>query len=162
MASILQSVVSQNLPSLVSTLSRYRSRKSAEANQHRVIEYMKDSVPRLKELELHFPVAFGPDFRSVLVLDHLIHIQRLQESEIGPDPTMNCRFNVVDIAGNGYGVLPEMEQYLLADTTYSLSLSRRTGGAIGSTGKGVIGMPGSELPALQTSNNIVVGETREV
>lgn len=124
------------------------------------IGHMEDSVPRLKELEFHFPVTFGPNFRSVLILDYLIHIQELQESEIGPDPTMNCRFNVVDIARNGYGVPPEIEKYLLADDTYSLSLSPRTGGAIGSTRKGVIGMPGSELPALQTSNNIVVGRNK--
>ncbi|CZR62722.1 uncharacterized protein PAC_12619 [Phialocephala subalpina] len=124
------------------------------------IGYMEDSVPRLKELEFHFPVAFGPNFRSVLILDYLIHIQELQESEIGPDLTMNCRFNVVDIAGNGYGAPPETEKYLLADDAYSLLLSPRTGGAMVSTRKGVIGMPGTELPALQTSNDIVVGRNK--
>ncbi|KAI9666614.1 MAG: hypothetical protein M1821_004550 [Bathelium mastoideum] len=69
------------------------------------IGHIEDEVPRLRELEFQFPVVFGDSSQHVLILDYLIYVEEMLESQSSPDPQKNCRFSIVDLTKGSPGVL---------------------------------------------------------
>ena len=125
------------------------------------VGFMEDEVPRLKELEFCFPVAFGPSFRSVLILGYLVHIQELEGSEFSNDPTTKCQFSIVDLVTNDGRSSPPLEGYVLAQHAHSSTSSLSTGDAAIVSTQGFSKAVGSHIATAQRANELTIRTNKD-
>ncbi|KAL9092252.1 MAG: hypothetical protein Q9165_004426 [Trypethelium subeluteriae] len=118
------------------------------------IGHIEDEVPQLRELEFQFPVVFGESFRNVLILDYLVYVEEMPESQSSPDPKKNCRFSIVDLTNCSPGVSSQERECLPTD---KLSLeSSSTCSKVIPARKGAMSVVRSDPPAVQKSNDLVI------
>ncbi|OCL05744.1 hypothetical protein AOQ84DRAFT_344336, partial [Glonium stellatum] len=125
------------------------------------ISHMEHEVPQLKDLEFQFPVIFGPLFRSVLILNYLVNVQEMPQSEQGPDLALNCRYSVVDIKGELSGLTTQATERSLISGAYMpshSSPSRTDVASVWRNGGVVQNMAGLDLPVIQKSGVLIVGK----
>lgn len=88
---------------------------------------METDEPRLRDLEFQFPVAFGPQFRSLILLDHIVDIQGVPALEAEPQAASCITFTVTKLASNITATSPGTRKLNLLPPNQSCLASLTTG-----------------------------------